>query len=92
MIKSVAEATKVIITDRAYTKNVIRKWMPIKDQDLLEEITLFAGDSFAKEPFVPEGAIRTIVKELAHSSLIDTKAAGSAPVAASITTIGMSTS
>lgn len=54
----------------------------MKDQHLLEEITLFAGDSFAKEPFVPEGAIRTIVKELAQSNLIDAKAAGATPVTA----------
>jgi len=75
-----AEANKIIITDHAYTKK-ITKWIPMKDQDLLEAITLFAGDTFAKEPFVPGGAIRAIVKELAHSNLIDATAAGSTPVA-----------
>ncbi len=82
LIKSVAEATKVIITDRDFTRRVINKWMPMKDQELLAQIVSFAGESFAKEPFVPEGAIRTIVKEMAQSNLIDAKAAASIPLTA----------
>ena len=54
----------------------------MKDQDLLEAMTLFAGDTFAKEPFVAEGAIHAIVKESSHSNLIDAKAVGSTPLAA----------
>jgi hypothetical protein len=78
----VAEATKLIITDRDFTRKVVNKWMPMKDQELLAQIVSFAGESFAKEPFVPEGAIRTIVKEMAQSNLIDAKAAASTPLTA----------
>ena len=82
LIKSVAEATKVILTDREFTKKVMNKWMPMKDQDLMERIVSFAGESFAKEPFVPEGAIRAIVKEMAQANLIDAKAAANTPMTA----------
>lgn len=82
LIRSVAEATKVIITDRDFTKKVMNKWMPMQDQDLVEQIVSFAGESFAKEPFVPEGAIRAIVKEMVQANLIDAKAAASTPITA----------
>jgi ABC-type nitrate/sulfonate/bicarbonate transport system substrate-binding protein len=82
LIRSVAEATKIIITDREYSKKVINKWMPVKDQQLLDEIAGFAADSFAREPFVPEGAIRDIVKQMAQSNLIDPKAAAATPLTA----------
>jgi ABC-type nitrate/sulfonate/bicarbonate transport system substrate-binding protein len=82
LIKSVAQATKVIVTDREFTKKVMNKWMPVKEADLADRIAAFAAESFAKEPLVPEAAIRDIVKQMAQSNLVDPKAAAATPLTA----------
>jgi len=82
LIKSVAQATKVIVTDREFTKKVMNKWMPVKDAALADRIAAFAAESFAKEPLVPEAAIRDIVKELVQANLVDAKAAAATPMSA----------
>jgi ABC-type nitrate/sulfonate/bicarbonate transport system substrate-binding protein len=82
LIKSVAQATKLIVTDREFTKKVMNKWMPIKEPELADRIAAFAAESFAKEPLVPEAAIRDIVKEMAQSNLVDPKAAAATPLSA----------
>ena len=82
LIKSVAQATKLIATDREFTKKVMNKWMPVKDPVLAERIAAFAAESFAKEPLVPEAAIRDIVKGLVQANLVDAKAAAATPMTA----------
>jgi ABC-type nitrate/sulfonate/bicarbonate transport system substrate-binding protein len=82
VIKVTAEAIKLIQTDKDYTKKVIMKWMPMKDPDLLEQAYLFASENYAKEGLVNEGALRSMVKQMVQSSLIDPKLAGSTPITA----------
>lgn len=82
LIKSVAQATKLIMTDRELTKRVMNKWMPVKEPDLADRIAAFAAESFAKEPLVPEAAIRDIVKEMVQANLVEAKAAAATPLTA----------
>ena len=82
VIKVTAEAIKVIQKDKEYTKKVIMKWMPMKDPDLLEQAYLFAAENYAKEGIVNEGALRSMVKQMVQSNLIDAKLAASTPVTA----------
>jgi ABC-type nitrate/sulfonate/bicarbonate transport system substrate-binding protein len=82
VIKVTAEAIKLIQTDKEYTKKVITKWMPMKDADLLDQAYVFASENYAKEGLVNEGALRSMVKQMVQSSLIDSKAAASTPITA----------
>ena len=82
VIKVTAEAIKLIQRDKEYTKKVIMKWMPMKDPDLLEQAYLFAAENYAKEGLVNEGALRSMVKQMVQSNLIDAKLAASTPVTA----------
>ena len=82
LIKITAEAIKVIQTDRDYTKKVIMKWMPMKDADLLEQAYLFAQENYSREGLVNDGALRSMVKQMMASNLVDLKLAASTPVTA----------
>ena len=82
VIKVTAEAIKRIQSDKEYTKKVIMKWMPMKDPDLLEQAYLFAAENYAKEGLVNEGALRSMVKQMVQSNLIDAKAAANTPITA----------
>ena len=82
VIKVTAEAIKLIQTDKEYTKKIITKWMPMKDADLLDQAYVFASENYAKEGLVNEGALRSMVKQMVQSSLIDSKAAASTPITA----------
>jgi ABC-type nitrate/sulfonate/bicarbonate transport system substrate-binding protein len=82
VIKVTAEAIKVIQTDRDYTKKVIMKWMPMKDADLLEQAYLFAQENYSREGLVNDGALRSMVKQMMASNLVDAKLAASTPVTA----------
>lgn len=82
VIKVTAEAIKLIQKDKDYTKKVIMKWMPMKDPDLLEQAYLFAVENYAKEGVVNEGALRSMVKQMVQSNLIDAKLATSTPITA----------
>src|SRR5437899_4486425 len=75
LIKSTAEAIKLITTDREFTKKVITKWMPLKDADLSEQAYRFAIENYSREGTVPEGALRAMVKQMVQSNLIDAKMA-----------------
>jgi ABC-type nitrate/sulfonate/bicarbonate transport system substrate-binding protein len=82
VIKVTAEAIKLIQKDKDYTKKVIMKWMPMKDPDLLEQAYLFAVENYAKEGLVNEGALRSMVKQMVQSNLVDAKLAASTPITA----------
>src|SRR5437773_1168352 len=69
VIKATAEAIKLIQTDKALTKKIMMKWMPMKDADLLEQAYLFATENYAKEGVVSESALRSMVKQMAQSNL-----------------------
>jgi len=82
LIKSTAEAIKLITTDREFTKKVITKWMPLKDADLSEQAYRFATENYSREGTVPEGALRAMVKQMVQSNLIDAKMAANTPLTA----------
>ena len=82
LIKSTAEAIKLITTDREFTKKVITKWMPLKDADLLEQAYRFATENYSREGTVPEGALRAMVKQMVQSNLIDAKMVANTPLTA----------
>lgn len=82
LIKSTAEAIKLISTDREFTKRVITKWMPLKDPDLLEQVYRFATENYSKEGFVPEAALGSMVKQMVQSNIIDAKIAAATPLTA----------
>jgi len=82
MIKGVAEAIKIIQTDKELTKKVMSKWMPMKDADLAEQSYRFATENYSKEGIVPEAALRGMVKQMVQSNLVDAKAAANTPVTA----------
>jgi NitT/TauT family transport system substrate-binding protein len=82
VIKLTAESIKFIQTNRDATKKIITKWMPLKDADLLEDLYRFATEDYSKEGFTPEGALRSMTKQMVQSNLIDAKAAAATPVTA----------
>jgi NitT/TauT family transport system substrate-binding protein len=82
VIKSTAEAIKVIQSDKELTKKVITKWMPMKDPELLEQVYRFSTENFAKEGYVPEGALRGMIKQMVQSNLVDAKTAANTPLSA----------
>ena len=82
LIKSTAEAIRLISSDRELTKKVINKWMPLKDPDLLEQVYRFATENYSKEGFVPEAALAGMVKQMVQSNLIDAKIAAATPLTA----------
>lgn len=82
LIKLTAESIKLVQTDREFTKKVIMKWMPIKDPEMLEQVYRFATENYSKEGFVPEGALRSMTKQMVQSNLVDAKAAAATPVTA----------
>jgi NitT/TauT family transport system substrate-binding protein len=82
VIKLTAESIKLLQTDREFTKKVIMKWMPMKDPEMLEQVYRFATENFSKEGFVPEGALRSMTKQMVQSNLIEAKAAAATPVTA----------
>ena len=82
VIKVTAEGIKLIQNDKEYTKKVIMKWMPMKDPDMLEQAYQFAAENYAKEGLVNEGALRSMVKQMVQSNLIDAKAASNTPITA----------
>ena len=82
VIKLTAESIKLLQTDREFTKKVIMKWMPMKDPEMLEQVYRFATGNFSREGFVPEGALRSMTKQMVQSNLIEAKAAAAVPVTA----------
>jgi len=82
VIKLTAESIKLVQTDREFTKKVIMKWMPMKDPEMLEQVYRFATENYSKEGFVPEGALRSMTKQMVQSNLVDAKAAAATPVSA----------
>jgi ABC-type nitrate/sulfonate/bicarbonate transport system substrate-binding protein len=82
LIKLTAESIKLVQTDREFTKKVIMKWMPMKDPEMLEQVYRFATENYSKEGFVPEGALRSMTKQMVQSNLVDAKTAAATPVTA----------
>jgi hypothetical protein len=82
LIKSTAEAIKLITTDKDFTKKVITKWMPLKDPELLDDVYRFATENYDRVGLVPESALSAMVKQMVQSNLVDPKAAASTPLTA----------
>lgn len=81
-IKGTAEAIRLIQTDKEFTKKVMNKWMPMKDNEMVELVYRFATENFSKDGVVPEGALRGMVKQMVQSNLVDAKLAAATPVTA----------
>jgi len=81
-IKGTAEAIKIIQTNKEFTRKVMAKWMPMNDADLVEQVYRFATENFSKEGFVPEAALRGMVKQMVQSNLADAKMATATPLTA----------
>ncbi len=82
VIKTTAESIKLIQSDRELTKKVMNKWMPMQDPELVELVYRFATENFSREGFVPEGALRSMTKQLVQTNQVDAKAAAATPVTA----------
>ena len=82
IIKSTAEAIKLIQTDKELTKKIMMKWMPMKDPDLLDQAYLTATETYSKEGVVSENALRSIAKQMVQNNLVDAKAVANIPVTA----------
>src|SRR5262250_1910238 len=82
IIKSTAEAIKLIQTDKELTKKIMMKWMPMKDPDLLDQAYLTATETYSKEGVVSENALRSIAKQMVQNNLVDAKAVADIPVTA----------
>ena len=82
VIKTTAESIKLIQSDRELTKKVMNKWMPMQDPEMVEQVYRFATENFSKEGFVPEGALRSMTKQLVQTNQVDAKAAAATPVTA----------
>src|SRR6266446_3886397 len=82
MIKATAEGTKLMTTNEGLTKKLISKYLHIDDPELLYQSYLYVVENFAREPFVPPGAMQWMAQQLAQMNLVDAKALQSTPTSA----------
>jgi ABC-type nitrate/sulfonate/bicarbonate transport system substrate-binding protein len=82
MIKATVEGSRYAVANEDYTKKLIARFLNISDPDLLRQSYLYVTESFVREPFVPEGTVRSMVERMAQLNLIDAKAAQSTPTTA----------
>ena len=82
MIKATVEGTKYASANEEYTKKLIARFLNISDPDLLRQSYLYVTESFVREPFVPEGTVRSMVERMAQLNLIDAKSAQAMPASA----------
>ena len=82
MIKATMEGTRYATANEEYTKKIIGRYLNLSDPDLLRQSYLYVTESFAKEPFVPESTMQSMVERMAQLNLIDAKAARSTPASA----------
>jgi ABC-type nitrate/sulfonate/bicarbonate transport system substrate-binding protein len=82
MIKATAEGTKLMTTNEVLTKKVISKYLHVDDPELLQQSYLYVVENFAREPFVPPGAMQWMGQQLAQLNLVDAKALQNTPTSA----------
>jgi ABC-type nitrate/sulfonate/bicarbonate transport system substrate-binding protein len=82
LIRATVEATKHIVANEDHTKRSIAKYLGVSDAELLRLSYLYATETFAREPFVPEVAMQSMVQRMVEVNMIDAKSAQSTPVSA----------
>jgi NitT/TauT family transport system substrate-binding protein len=82
MIKATAEGTKQMIANESLTKKLISKYLHIDDPELLHQSYLYVVENFAREPYVPSGAMQWMAQQLAQMNLVDAKALQNTPTSA----------
>ena len=79
VIKATAEGTKLMTANEPLTKKLISKYLHIDDPELLHQSYLYVSENFAREPFVPPGAMQWMAQQLAQMNLVDAKALQTTP-------------
>ena len=82
MIKGTTEAIKYISQNEGFAKKVLSQYVHLSDPELLDQSYRFATETFAKEPLVSPGAIRSMVRQMVQSNMADSRAASSLPLTA----------
>ena len=82
MIKSTVEATKYCHEQRRFYQELIAKYLGMTDADLLRQSYLYVGETFVREPFVPESTMQSMVQRMVQVNMIDAKSAQSTPTSA----------
>ena len=82
LIKSTVEATKFAMSNEDFTKRAIAKYLGITDPDLQRQSYQYIGETFVREPFVPESTMQSMVQRMVQVNMIDAKSAQSTPTSA----------
>ena len=82
MIKATAEGIRYAALNEELTTRLISRYLGINDPEILRQSYLYVKETFAREPFVPESTVQSMVQRMAQLNLIDLKAAQSTPVTA----------
>jgi ABC-type nitrate/sulfonate/bicarbonate transport system substrate-binding protein len=82
LIKSTVEATKFAMSNEDFTKRAISKYLGITDPDLQRQSYQYIGETFVREPFVPESTMQSMVQRMVQVNMIDAKSAQSTPTSA----------
>lgn len=80
MIKSTVEGTKLALSNEDLTKRTIAKYLGTTDPDLLRQSYQYIGETFVREPFVPEKTMRSMIEHMIQVNMIDAKSAQSMPI------------
>jgi NitT/TauT family transport system substrate-binding protein len=82
LIKSTVEATKFAMSNEDFTKRAISKYLGITDPDLQRQSYQYIGETFVREPFVPESTMQSMVQRMVQVNMIDAKSAQTTPTTA----------
>jgi len=82
IIKSTVEATKFAMSNEDFTKRTISKYLGITDPDLQRQSYQYIGETFVREPFVPESTMQSMVQRMVQVNMIDAKSAQTTPTSA----------
>jgi NitT/TauT family transport system substrate-binding protein len=82
IIKSTVEATKFALSNEDFTKRAISKYLGITDPDLQRQSYQYIGETFVREPFVPESTMQSMVQRMVQVNMIDAKSAQTTPTTA----------
>lgn len=82
LIKATIEATKYGVTNEAFTKRTISRYLKLSDPELLHRSYTYVCESFVKEPFVPESTVHSLVQRMMQLNMIDSKTAEAIPTSA----------
>jgi NitT/TauT family transport system substrate-binding protein len=79
LIKATIEATKYAVTNEAFAKRTISRYLKVSDPELLHRSYVYISETFVREPFVPEATVQSLVQRMVQLNLVDAKAVQSTP-------------